>query len=192
MNDNYKLYMLLLGCKPDGRYTEQHDVFFTIGKRLSELTDEIKKAWPEAKGKVHVDAWREITRVEGYQLEILRRNENEEPGNSHKLFFINLGGYKQNEFEEFHYKMVAVAQEKGEAIKQSKKTAFYKHTGFKNAPSHIDDKYGIDVDDVYGIEEILPLSLKNMFSISITPANDEKEDEVHLGYYTLEKIRKMA
>jgi hypothetical protein len=26
-----------------------------------------------------------------------------------QLFFINLGGYKENEFEEYHYKMLAVA-----------------------------------------------------------------------------------
>ncbi len=41
-----------------------------------------------------------------------------------KLFFINLGGYKENEFEEYHYKMMLLLQrDKVEAIRKSKRTA---------------------------------------------------------------------
>ena len=70
-----------------------------------------------------------------------------------KLFFLNLGGYKKGEFEEYHYKMLVACNNKGEAIKGAKQTVFYKHTGFAGAESHIDDKYGVDVDDVYQIED---------------------------------------
>ena len=65
-----------------------------------------------------------------------------------RLFFINLGGYKENEFEEYHYKMLTACEDKSVAIQAAKQTAFYKHTGFKGATSHIDDKYGVDVDDI--------------------------------------------
>jgi hypothetical protein len=36
-----KLYMVMLGCTPEGRLTEQHDIFFGIGtsKRINP-TDE--------------------------------------------------------------------------------------------------------------------------------------------------------
>lgn len=184
--------MLLLGCKPDGRNTEQHDVFFSIAEKLSDLIPEIKQAWPEAKGKIHLDAWREVTRVDGFSIGVKSTAHNEgEFEREQKLYFINLGGYKMNEFEEFHYKMLAVAPDKGDAVKQSKKTAFYKHTGFKNAPSHVDDRYGIDVDDIYGVEEILPAEIKGKFSVQIMPATDAKEDEIHLGYFTMEKLRQM-
>ncbi|MGN6440105.1 MAG: DUF1543 domain-containing protein [Agriterribacter sp.] len=33
--------MLLLGCKPAGRHTEQHDVFFGIGASLKDLIPDI-------------------------------------------------------------------------------------------------------------------------------------------------------
>jgi hypothetical protein len=36
MND-LKLYMLLLGCKPAGRNTEQHDLFFGMRASLSDV-----------------------------------------------------------------------------------------------------------------------------------------------------------
>jgi hypothetical protein len=51
-----KLFMVLLGCTPAGRNTEQHDVFFSIGSGLKDLIPDIVDCWPEAKGKIHIDA----------------------------------------------------------------------------------------------------------------------------------------
>ena len=190
MDQQPKLFMLLLGCKPEGRYTEQHDIFFTIGAQLADIIPALKDFWKEARGDIHVDAWREIKNVDGYKIEVVNNTNDLATGDKlNNLYFINLGGYKQNEFEEFHYKMIVVATEKSDAIRQSKQTAFYKHTGFKGAPSHVDDKYGIDVDDVYSIEEILPLEIKNKYRIHISRDNINEEDEIHLGYFTLEKLR---
>lgn len=154
-----KLFMILLGCKPDGRNIEQHDLFFGIGKSLSDVKNDIINFWKEAKEKIHIDGWREVNWVDGYKVEVTGKQELAASANE-KLLFINLGGYKQNEFEEYHYKMLTVAADKGIAIQKAKQTAFYKHTGFEGASSHIDDKYGIDVDDIYEIEDILPAQLK--------------------------------
>ncbi len=59
-----KLYMLLLGCRPEGRFTEQHDIFFGIGRNMAELKPAIKNFWKEAP-KIHVDVWREVNVVDG-------------------------------------------------------------------------------------------------------------------------------
>lgn len=189
MNEQPKLFMLLLGCTPEGRHIEQHDVFFTISNRLADTIPAIIDFWKEAKEDIHVDAWREVKNVDGYKIEIVNNNSTAEIEKRNRLYFINLGGYKQNEFDEFHYKMIVVALEKGDAIRQSKQTAFYKHTGFKGAESHVDDKYGIDVDDVYSIEDILPEEIKKKYRIQISKENIDEEDELHLGYYTLEKLK---
>ena len=85
--------------------------------------------------------------------------------------------------------MIAVAPEKGDAVRQSKQTAFYKHFDFKGATSHVDDKYGIDVDDAYAIEDILPEEIKKKYRIHISQEGTGEEDELHLGYFTLEKLR---
>jgi hypothetical protein len=120
-----------------------------------------------------------VKSVDGYKIEVVSRGNT---STQKKLFFINLGGYKQSELEEYHYKMLTVATDKGMAIQKAKQTAFYKHSGFEGATSHIDDKYGIDVDDIYEIEDILASHLKEQYSIQITRAENEKEDEIHLGY----------
>src|SRR6478672_2861996 len=152
----FTLYMLMIGCRPPGRFTEQHDVFFGLAERPTDLVPKLNQFWQEARGRMHVDAIRPVTIVDGYQIRVQPRNNAN--NTSFKLFFLNLGGYKPDVFDEFHYKMLAVAANKSDAIKQAKETAFYKHTGFKGAPSHIDDKWGVDIDDVYEIEDILPVA----------------------------------
>ncbi len=183
-----KLFMILLGCKPRGRHTEQHDVYFGIGSSLKDTVPGILQFWPDG-GSIHIDAWREVTEVDGYNIQLLPREHSEPPGQLYnRLFFLNLGGYKQLEFEEYHYKMLAIGNNKAEVIKQAKQTAFYKHTGFKGADSHIDDKYGVDVDDLYNVEDILPLYVKENYKLEITAAANSAGDEWHLGYTILSRL----
>lgn len=62
--------MILLGCKPIGRNIEQHDLFFGIGKSLSDVKTDIIDFWKESNGKIHIDGWREVKAVDGYAIEI--------------------------------------------------------------------------------------------------------------------------
>ena len=179
--------MIMLGCTPKGRLTEQHDMFFGIGNSLYDLKQDMLDFWPEAKGKIHLDAWQKVTQIDGYTIEIVSKNELLEQEET--LFFINLGGYKENEFEEYHYKVLAVAKNKAEAIKKSKETTFYKHFGFKGATSHIDDKYGIDVDDIHQIQDILHPKFKAKYQLKITKSSSLIEDEKHIGYLKFDKIK---
>ncbi len=176
--------MLILGATPPGRNTEQHDVFFGIGESLKDLVPHIKNFWSGG-GRIHIDSWREVTSVDGFSISVQAKEKLSE-NNGYAMFFLNLGGYKENDLEEYHYKIIAVAKDKAEAINKSKKTAFYKHFGFKGAESHIDDKYGIDVDDIYSIDEILSDDFKEKYTIRIEKANaDLPEDENHPGYLKL-------
>lgn len=180
--------MVLIGCKPEGRHTEQHDIFFGIATSMKELLPEIISFWPEAKGDLHIDGWREVNQVDGFNVKVEDRAV-DNISQTHQLFFINLGGYKQGEFDEFHYKMIVAAADKAEAVKRAKSTAFYKHTQFDGAKSHIDDKYGVDVDDLYEIEEVLSTSTKNQFCIQLTKAEQIIEEALHLGYFKLTSFR---
>lgn len=181
------LFMIMLGCTPKGRVTEQHDIFFGIGTSLYDLKQDMLDFWPEAKGKIHLDAWQTVTQIDGHTITVVSKEEKLEQ--EEKLFFINLGGYKENEFEEYHYKVLAVAKNKAEAIKKSKQTTFYKHYGFKGATSHIDDKYGVDVDDIYEIEDILAPKFKKNFQLKITKSTTTEEDIKHIGYVKFDKIK---
>lgn len=179
--------MVLLGCRPQGRLTEQHDIFFGIAESLKDLVPQMKAFWPEAKGEIHIDCWREVTYVDGHKVEVVPKRA-KHAGEPH-LFFINLGGYKPGEFEEYHYKLLAVGKDSAEAISKSKKTAFFKHYNFKAAggASHVDDKFGIDTDDVFKVADALDDSFKEKYSLSLQPA-EGKEDELHIGYLPIKRL----
>ena len=110
---SYKLYFLLVGCRLKGRHTEQHDVFFGIGSSPADLIPAVKSFWPEAEN-LHIDCWREVTNVNGHSVKVDLKEDNPEPSNL-SLFFINLGGYRKGEFEEFHFKDLFVAANAGDA-----------------------------------------------------------------------------
>lgn len=186
---NLKLFMVMLGATPKGRLTEQHDIFFGIGNSLKELVPEMKLFWPEGKGTIHIDCWREVTVVDNHKISIVPKNESDSV--PEKLFFLNLGGYKENEFEEYHYKLFSVAKDLEEATKKSRKTAFYKHYKMKGAASHVDERFGIDVDDIYKVDDILSAAIKEKYALKITPSETILEDDpFHIGYVILEKLAK--
>src|SRR5690606_6636649 len=136
-----------------------HDIFFGVGTSLKDLVPEILEFWPEAGGKIHIDVWREVTAVNDCRIHVKPREGFHRSGKEPKLFFVNLGGYKKNDFEEYHYKCLSVAADAAEAIRQAKAQTFWKHS----ISSHIDDKYGIDVDDIYEIEEVLSSAVKERY-----------------------------
>jgi hypothetical protein len=177
-----KLFMILLGCKPPGRHVEQHDFFFGIAASLKDLVPDIKAFWPDA-DDIHLDGWREVNMVDNYKIRIGLRSENNSQ-QSPKLFFINLGGYTQNKFEEQHYVLLTVKDNKADAFKTAKQTLFYQ----EGISTHIDDKYGIDVDDLYEIEEVLTASQKGKYQIELSPASGVAEDLIKLGYFKLSTL----
>lgn len=179
MEDSFKLFMVMLGATPKGRTTEQHDIFFGIGQSLQSLAGAMLHFWPEAEGRLHIDAWREVTSVDGYRITI-RPKSNDASRN--QLFFLNLGGYRPGEFEEYHYKIVTVSENMAAAVRKAKSTAFYKHCGFSGASSHIDEKYGIDVDDIHKITDLLSEAEKQRFSLEITPDPEAAPDALQIGY----------
>jgi len=182
-----KLYMILLGSKAPKRNVEQHDYFFGIASSLKELVPEIKAFWPGTGTSLHIDGWREVNKVDDYEISIKLR-DSDTPPSIPKLFFINLGGYQAGKLYEQHYIVLSVHEERAKAIQDAKKTVFFKTNSIKGANSHIDEKYGIDVDDIYKIEDILSEEAKQKYHIEIKPSSGLPEDGLHLGYFRLDKL----
>src|SRR4051812_36609349 len=110
-----KLYMLLLGSKAPGRHVEQHDFFFGVATDLKELVPDIKKFWRGAAANIHIDGWREVNHVDGYQIKVMLK-DNATTTYAEKLFFINLGGYVSGRLEEQHHVILSVNKDRAQAI----------------------------------------------------------------------------
>jgi hypothetical protein len=184
-----KLYMVLIGATPAGRHTEQHDVFFGIADSLPNLLPHMKAFWPEAADIMHIDAWREVTAIDGYQIKVSPKAATADVQGP-KLFFINLGGYQENKFEEQHYYVLTVKENRSQAFRVAKDTAFYQHNQMPGGTSHIDDRYGVDVDDLYEIADILLSTQKQQYQLKLVPTDNLPEDELHLGYVKLSLLEK--
>ncbi|MGP5535664.1 DUF1543 domain-containing protein [Psychrobacter glacincola] len=193
------LFMVQLGGRPKGRLIEQHDIFFGVANQVRELVDDINHHWPEVKNKWHIDSYRAITKVGNHTVKLIESDNQAANDNGLKLFFINLGGYQQGSFEEFHHKLLIVAATQAEAIKQAKKSTFYKEFTFKdkdspfNAASHIDDKFQVDIDDIYNVNDLISnvqILIEPMIHNSNELANAD-EDKEYVGYLSIKNLRKL-
>lgn len=199
-----KLLMLKIGARPKGRLIEQHDIIFAVVDDFTQVIDIINNTWKEVKNTWHIDAWREVNRVGDFKVEIAPHHndtsDNDTTDNDiteNKLFFVNLGGYLPNVFEEFHYKTLVVAPTLSQATAQAKKCDFYTTydlttvdslTGITGV-SHVDDKRNVDVDEIHCVN-----TLVKDFTLTITPLSEQDkqtmpEDEMHIGYLSIKKIR---
>lgn len=181
-----KLFYMILGATPKGRNIEQHDVFFGIAESLKDLVPDIKTFWKEAEDKIHIDCYQEVRFVDGYEVKVVKKNDQI---TQNQLYFINLGGYKKGCFEEFHEQHLMVGESMGAIVKRVKNTEFYQTMGFESAVSHIDDKHGVDIDDIFNVNDILPESMKIKYSI-VLEKSDAKHQEnlMGLGYLKLDKV----
>ncbi len=187
MKSEMKLFYVILGATPKGRNIEQHDVFFGIAESLKDLIPDMKAFWKEAEGKIHLDCYQEVRFADGYEVNIVDKSENT---SENQLFFLNLGGYKPGFFEEFHEQHLMVGKSMGEIVKRAKATEFYKTMGFEGAVSHIDDKHGVDIDDIFNVNDILPEAMKEKYSIVLTKSDIEnQENPMGLGYLKIDKIQ---
>lgn len=194
--------MVQLGGRPKGRLIEQHDIFFGVANQVSELVNHINNHWPEVKNKWHIDSYRAITKVDNYSIKLIESNSTNsevDSSNDLKLFFINLGGYQQGSFEEFHHKLLIVAATQADAIKQAKQSQFYKQFTYKdkdspfNAASHIDDKFEVDIDDIYNVNDLisnLQILIEPIDNDSHALANAE-DDKEYVGYLSIKNLRKL-
>lgn len=194
------LFMVQLGGRPKGRLIEQHDMFFGVANQVSELIDDINHHWPEVKNKWHIDSYRAITKVDNYSIKLVESNNQVDAENGLKLFFINLGGYQRGSFEEFHHKLLIVAATQAEAIRQAKQSAFYKEFTFKdkdssfNAASHIDDKFEVDIDDVYNVNDLISnvqILIEPISNTDDLDVIDVMEDKEYVGYLSIKNLRKL-
>lgn len=179
-----QLYMIILGGKPAGRITEQHDVFFGIARELKDLVPRMHAFWPELKDDLHIDSWRQVSQVGNYHIKVIPKDQATITEN--KLFFVNLGGYKPGDMEEYHYKHLVVAADIGKATQMAKRTPFWK----AHDAGHIDDKFQVDVDDIYEVSDLLGTAFRDQFALDISDSASQETDELHIGYLKISKLLK--
>jgi hypothetical protein len=90
-----------------------------------------------------------------------------------------------------NYTLLTVQDDRKWAVKAATLTEFFKRNTIaklKGAAAHIDEKYGVDVDEIYRIDDLLSDEDKALYHIQLIPDQDQTEDIIHLGYLKLDKV----
>ena len=138
-----KLFSVFLGGRADKCNTELHDVVFTLGEKTEDTYIDLLGKWFGLSDRLHIDSWVDLNIVEGYKI-CLSKQKNK---SKKKLYFVNLGAYEKNRFEELHESKFMVDVNKINVKKRAKELLL---VGKKQV--HLDDLY--DVDDCIEIKKV--------------------------------------
>lgn len=139
-----KLFAVYLGGTAPKCNTELHDVVCTVGESIEATYEQLMDKWFGTPEGLHLDSWMELDNVEGYRISLCAEKAADGP----KLYFVNLGAYRDGEFTEYHANKFIVADDIIQA-KIKGKSLLLQDWG---APVHTDDLY--EVDDCLEIGEV--------------------------------------
>ena len=135
-----KLFQFFWG-RANNCNTELHDVIFTIGEKIEDTYLDLLGKWFDLQ-RLHIDSWVDLNTVEGYKIYLSKEKKFNK-----KLYFVNLGAYEKNRFEELHESRFMVDTNKVNVKKRAKKLLL---VGKEQV--HLDDLY--DVDDCIEINKV--------------------------------------
>ena len=133
-----KLFAVLLGGRAEGCNIELHDVVFVVARSIEDSYPTLVDKWFGTPNRLHIDSFIELDFLDGYEISVsdkLCQNEA-------SLFFINMGGYKENHFGEVHETSFCVSKTEQEATDRAK----------SSMPSYI---YQQHCDDKLNIIELI-------------------------------------
>ena len=168
-----RLFALMLGGRAPGCHIELHDVVFAVGESFESLKPALRGLWFGDQEQVHVDAWTELSQVDGYQVQLTR----EVPGAGARLWFINIGGYQPGEFAEQHAYAFIGANSKTEVKQQAKGRLLPGREEW-----HKDDLF--DIDDCLSIDQV------DGWHVALVADERAGAPVVNNGYFPLPRTRR--
>jgi hypothetical protein len=163
-----KLFAVFLGGKALRSNTELHDVVFVAGERLEDTYDDLLALWFGSPEGLHIDSWLEIDVVDGQRVTL----RPEAPSGGPRLYFVNLGAYRADQFGELHASRILVAVDAAAAKARAKAELLQ---GLDMV--HTDDLY--DVDDCLEIGEVAG------WHVHLEPSSAAGPLVPHNGYHPL-------
>ena len=138
-----KLFSVFLGGRAHKCNTELHDVVFSLGERIEDTYTDLLGKWFGLPDRLHIDSWVDLNIVEGYKISLSKKKNK----SNKKLYFVNLGAYEKNKFEELHESKFMVDVNKINVKKRAKELLL-----LGKEQVHLDDLY--DVDDCIEIKKV--------------------------------------
>lgn len=114
-----KLFAIYIGGEHERANIELHDMRFVVAPSITDTYDELRRQWWGTPKSLHIDCWAELDQIDGYDV-ILRPEPFDGP---ERLYYVNLGGYAEDEFLEKHKNVFVVADSLPKAKARALKSA---------------------------------------------------------------------
>ena len=179
------LFIVVLGGRSLKSNIEIHDVRWVIGESIEDTFPELKKQWLGKKNGLHIDSYKRIKYVDGYEIVISKSNKDSLISRRREdlsLWFVNLGGYNPKKMYEEHEFNLIVAKKANEAKKKAKKNW---ETSLKN--KHNDDYSGINY--LEQVDDLHPIKIKN-WEINLIPDPEGRSEKLIPDWYGYRRIDK--
>ncbi len=183
---NLSLFIVVLGGRSLKSNIEIHDVRWVIGESLEDTFPELRQQWLGKISGLHIDSYKSIKYVEGYEIVISKSNKNDLnclKKEELTLWFVNLGGYNPKKMYEEHEFNLIVAKTAIEAKKKAKKNW---EANLKN--KHNDDYSALNYLEL--VDDLHPIKIKN-WEISLIPDPEKRNEELIPDWYGYRRIDKL-
>lgn len=114
-----KLFMVYVGGHTETSNVEVHDIRFVVGETIEDCIPDLRAQWWGDPDTLHLDCWGEVRSVDDYEVVLSEKPPQE---GKDKLFFVNLGGYDPEIYDELHKNMIVAAESEAWAKHKAKET----------------------------------------------------------------------
>jgi Domain of Unknown Function (DUF1543) len=166
-----KLFAVYLGGRAPKGNTELHDVVFVTGQSITDTYEQCLDKWFGTPKGLHLDSWMALDVVDGYRIALSDTKVESEK----KLYFVNLGAYKDGEFTEIHANKFLVAGSAAEAKIRAKQALL------KEWPS------AVHTDDIYEIDSCMELGMVDAFYVVLSQTAEPENLQPNNAYHIIPK-----
>ena len=188
-DENYFLFLVVLGGRAEKANIELHDVRWVIGSKIEDSFDTLRKDWFGSSKGLHIDSYKKIQYIDGHKINLknvekhkIGKKQLVKKNNAKKyLWFVNIGGYAPNSMMEKHEFGLVIASNKLEAKNIAKSIWLI---GCKK--KHKDDLASLEMlisfDDCEQIKKI------GNWEIELIPDNNFIRENNYPDWYGYQKI----
>jgi len=113
---------------------------------MEDAYDAIRKSWWGTPQSLHLDCWGELTSADGHNITL----KNEPASGEDKLWFVNLGGYDPDDFNELHKNIFVVAPTESKAKVRALKTILHWKAHHKDNQFDVEKIINVGALDLQG------------------------------------------
>ena len=189
MSTTTKLFLVVLGGRMATSHIELHDVRWVVGTSIEDTIPTLRQQWFGLQSGLHIDSYKAIKYVDGYSIELIKRQENcserlqaSSTAMNNQLWFINLGGYDRDSLQELHQLGLVVAPSK-----QAAKARARRRWLVSALQVHKDDLHNID--RLSTVDNCLPIFNVEEWHIHLKAGPDRPEEELKpdwFGYWRID------